>query len=512
MDSAILDALRSNFTSPPGIHVPSAIVESQGEVDTLEVQIRQLRAQLQILEERRDVAQGRCLNLKSLSAPIRRLPSDILLEIFSHTLWYGSADPIYDPFPLLLTHVCSYWRHLALSTPTLWSSIRARPTDGQLEYYRALWNHFLLHSGTAPLSLFLDLSYVEWEQDELLDQFVEHSRRWKAVGFTMDSIQPLRRLEEDDMNQLQSLALAALDTVSSIFLHDITCFRSAHALVDVSLGGYWDPSLVALPWGQLTTLSFGSSITPASLNLDIYLSVLRHCTQLARLEFNFGDCDVDERRPSRLPGYITLPKLRSLSVEGALHIMDDLIFEKLGLPGLTEFIYHPGFVSGIPRSLESSWKAFQSCAGRSRCKLSTISLTRGSVFDVDVIGWLDCLQSAREVTLDLTSLVRRDQKTFIEYFSNRDVGSSGQTAPCKFPSMQRITIHGLQSSPSVIEALVSMARFRCRLHSPESSSSLETPTTLLFASFGKQLAAELEFCLRDCVAAGLTLHFHSPLF
>ncbi|KDQ49230.1 hypothetical protein JAAARDRAFT_111790, partial [Jaapia argillacea MUCL 33604] len=153
--------LRLNFTSAPGIHVPSAISESQMEVDALEVQIRELRAQLQMLEERRDVAQGRCFNLKSLSAPIRRLPSDLLSEIFNHTLQYGSTGPVYDPFPLLLTHVCSYWRHLALSTPTLWSPIRARPTDAQLVYYRALWNHFLLHSGTTPLSLFLDFAHVE---------------------------------------------------------------------------------------------------------------------------------------------------------------------------------------------------------------------------------------------------------------------------------------------------------------------------------------------------------------
>ncbi|KDQ49232.1 hypothetical protein JAAARDRAFT_115133, partial [Jaapia argillacea MUCL 33604] len=112
--------LRSNYTSPPRIHVPSAISESQREADTLEVQIRELRVQLQILEERRDVVQGRCFNLKSLSAPIRRLPSDVLLEIFNHTLSYGCSNTMYEPFPVLLTHVCSYWRHLALSTPTLW--------------------------------------------------------------------------------------------------------------------------------------------------------------------------------------------------------------------------------------------------------------------------------------------------------------------------------------------------------------------------------------------------------
>ncbi|KDQ49233.1 hypothetical protein JAAARDRAFT_43022 [Jaapia argillacea MUCL 33604] len=138
-----------------------------------------------------------------------------------------------------------------------------------------------------------------------------------------------------------------------------------------------------------------------------------------------------------------------------------------------------------------------------------MSISGGGESDADIIGWLNCLQSAREVTLDLTGLVRgHRQQTFIEYFSSEAVGSSGQPEPCKFPLMRRLTICGLQSSPSVIEALVSMVRSRCRLHSPESSSSLETPTTLLFASFGKHFTIQLEPRLRDCVAAGLTLHFH----
>ncbi|PBK93409.1 hypothetical protein ARMGADRAFT_889701, partial [Armillaria gallica] len=55
---------------------------------------------------------------KSLLAPIRRLPPELLCAVFKEAI---KAE---DPTSLLrIALVCTYWRRLALSTHSLWSTI-----------------------------------------------------------------------------------------------------------------------------------------------------------------------------------------------------------------------------------------------------------------------------------------------------------------------------------------------------------------------------------------------------
>ncbi|KAJ7059696.1 hypothetical protein C8F01DRAFT_1145361 [Mycena amicta] len=67
-------------------------------------------------------------------APIRRMPEDVLLEIFGRcvdeevseedTVLYLTLDS--SRCPLLLTHVCAHWRSIAIGTPRLWERISFR--------------------------------------------------------------------------------------------------------------------------------------------------------------------------------------------------------------------------------------------------------------------------------------------------------------------------------------------------------------------------------------------------
>lgn len=61
---------------------------------------------------------------QALIAPIRRVPIDILQEIFLHCLPTKHNAVISSmECPILLTCICSGWRHIALNTPLLWASI-----------------------------------------------------------------------------------------------------------------------------------------------------------------------------------------------------------------------------------------------------------------------------------------------------------------------------------------------------------------------------------------------------
>ncbi|KIK60968.1 hypothetical protein GYMLUDRAFT_139428, partial [Collybiopsis luxurians FD-317 M1] len=62
---------------------------------------------------------------RALMSPIRRMPVEILAEIFVHCL---PTDPVYavrDVYqaPLLLITICREWRQVALDNPRLWNSL-----------------------------------------------------------------------------------------------------------------------------------------------------------------------------------------------------------------------------------------------------------------------------------------------------------------------------------------------------------------------------------------------------
>ncbi|PBK97211.1 hypothetical protein ARMGADRAFT_885404, partial [Armillaria gallica] len=57
---------------------------------------------------------------RSLFAPIRRLPRDVLESIFAYVP--RSAKNSLDIYsaPWLLAHICSTWRDIVFTTPLLW--------------------------------------------------------------------------------------------------------------------------------------------------------------------------------------------------------------------------------------------------------------------------------------------------------------------------------------------------------------------------------------------------------
>lgn len=66
-------------------------------------------------------------NSGALSAsPISKIPLDVIREIFAHSL---PSDPLREcqpntiVAPILLCHICSWWRTVALAFPTLWSHL-----------------------------------------------------------------------------------------------------------------------------------------------------------------------------------------------------------------------------------------------------------------------------------------------------------------------------------------------------------------------------------------------------
>ncbi|TEB25388.1 hypothetical protein FA13DRAFT_1738320 [Coprinellus micaceus] len=142
---------------------------------------------------------------------IQRLPQELLQEIFHHYIRsYDAPGTSYRRVlegsyrrivtqggartsPMLLGHVCSSWRTLAFSTPTLWSRLCAN---------RALLGR-RSRSSTCPLDLTINQQLGDEEYDEgtellLPRQRFAHSSRWRKVElrmFSIDSPSPAPHLD-----------------------------------------------------------------------------------------------------------------------------------------------------------------------------------------------------------------------------------------------------------------------------------------------------------------------------
>ncbi|KAJ3919192.1 hypothetical protein F5877DRAFT_78264 [Lentinula edodes] len=117
---------------------------------------------------------------------VNYLPAELLREIFSYLLpgrdWKLEARP---PPQLALVEVCSYWRDIALSYPTLWSTFMiVHPIERHIPMTK-LW---LERSRNRPLTLYIDHQNLEFEEactttDTVIDLLRPHVHRWKAVTF-----------------------------------------------------------------------------------------------------------------------------------------------------------------------------------------------------------------------------------------------------------------------------------------------------------------------------------------
>ncbi|KAJ7670921.1 hypothetical protein DFH06DRAFT_1179190 [Mycena polygramma] len=93
------------------------------------------------------------------NSPIQSLPVELLIEIFHECLPFDKYIPASRRLaPLLVSWVCKYWRRVALSEPTLWSSLVLEPPynalyDSDHCAYLSQARFWVARSGRCKLSL-----------------------------------------------------------------------------------------------------------------------------------------------------------------------------------------------------------------------------------------------------------------------------------------------------------------------------------------------------------------------
>ncbi|KIK62060.1 hypothetical protein GYMLUDRAFT_224310, partial [Collybiopsis luxurians FD-317 M1] len=153
---------------------------------------------------------------RSMLAPVRRLPADVLVEIFSlyiqdcgllrridgriYSLALLGKHLIFSP-SFTLSHVCSFWRRVAFSKSTFWSSFALDlkvlgAFEGATKLTDTL-SECLSRSANAQLSLYI--KFDDFDCEDVLDLFLKQAARWEHL----DLFFPYRSMSRF-ISQLQS--------------------------------------------------------------------------------------------------------------------------------------------------------------------------------------------------------------------------------------------------------------------------------------------------------------------
>ncbi|KAK7036423.1 hypothetical protein VNI00_011620 [Paramarasmius palmivorus] len=243
------------------------------------------------LEGRRDDLGKMIDRFRSLLHPIRLIPPEILINIFSRFCayhWLGGQHEDSESIPITsISSVCHLWRDIALSTPSLWSGIGIYVpgcNEQTLDHVQLLLDRSRIH----PLRIWIAFENVDPLPPpaiRVLSHLFATSKRWQSLKLSefpyplmedptfdiiIGSLPLLKHLEIRDNN---------LDLDGEAYLCDL--FKSCPSLVSLCI--YYSPYVVwELPWTQVCNLEIPL--------MDI-LHFLPSCQAVQRVNLTVKDAD-----------------------------------------------------------------------------------------------------------------------------------------------------------------------------------------------------------------------------
>ncbi|KAJ7653731.1 hypothetical protein DFH06DRAFT_524976 [Mycena polygramma] len=315
ISSTILLGQNSSSTRSFEQHAKSLIQASEANIARIESQIRDL---LRL----RDQERGIIASLKLAIAPVRKVPAEILAEIFLH--YAALLGPV-----LTISQVCAHWRQVACTTPRLWTGLlQTRLTRKKRcsDTYLSTTKTFLERSSPFPIPR-MTLPLANFCDPRLLDLLFSSAPRWQSLEFCDYFSARFRRMPPNTLANLTDVSIRIPRPLEN-HTSAVSAFLGAPQLCRVNLA-VESTAHFPMPWAQLTRLTL-SEISP-QLSLDILLQ----CTNIC--EANFRDMEPWAVEPDSAP-LVTLPQLEQLGVYFQEHVDDAIhitpFFTRLELPAL----------------------------------------------------------------------------------------------------------------------------------------------------------------------------------
>ncbi|KAF7348253.1 hypothetical protein MSAN_01778900 [Mycena sanguinolenta] len=268
-DSPFVDQLHTNYVPSDAevLEIRSLLVEPTDELVRIDTQIEAMEIALGQLKEQRALLREPIDAHRALISPMRRVPQDILLEIFFSCL-PTEHNALMDPAeaPLVLGRICRYWREVVYSAPMLWSSVHIpspsylfTPSNILLGFGRNV-EAWLERSAPCPLSIsvFDDQNFFgdspRYKEHPLVIQLSPVFLRLRHLELTGDAelFRPLLQLGSEDLPLLKRLSISSEENFP-----DCTNIFQILTLEDVALSIFSavDPPSLSFRWAQLTKLS-----------------------------------------------------------------------------------------------------------------------------------------------------------------------------------------------------------------------------------------------------------------
>jgi hypothetical protein len=308
---------------------------------------------------------------------VRQLPPDVTSTIFEFCLT-DFADHQLSPnakedlsIPLSLGAICSCWREIAWSTPTLWSSLVVRfSSEHDSHLLTSITQEWLTRSGQLPLSICIITRFSRDDQiPALIDIINQYSSRWSNLDLYMPdkyyrllrATAPILKSIRFDCSSGVGMTLDCPLTCPRLERVDLTKFyvhktniqwdNLTHLTLLVTNATLTIIYTTIIQWDNLTHLSLLSSMTIVNSFL-----ILRKAPRLVFCKIS-GSVFSPYEEAIGAP-VLTLASLRSLHLitSFAKDILDNLIaphLEELSLP----IFYNP--------SMDISMEVITSFLGRS---------------------------------------------------------------------------------------------------------------------------------------------------
>ncbi|KAJ7609006.1 hypothetical protein FB45DRAFT_1067046 [Roridomyces roridus] len=219
----------------------------------LDEEISRLKDRLGQLEAERSQLAGYHSQNVAILSPLRRMPHEILTEIFLWTLPPAASNPDVNESPWVLGQISSRWRAISLSTPSLWSAACLdyggeppipQMIEAQVERAMVLKIHFLGSDAVES---------VPNTQREMFKTLSEHSGRWEElwIQLTPTLTPQLDELLRGRLPSLRKIYVGFEDPDIELALDSVKCFHTAPALVNATV--LMSPKPILLPAHRLTS-------------------------------------------------------------------------------------------------------------------------------------------------------------------------------------------------------------------------------------------------------------------